>query len=142
MFRVDFAQARGRRLEKGDHRELSPIDVLAANSVYFGPALLAYLVGMVFTFTALAMTQMGQPALLYLVPCTVGTTVVIAYRRGHLRAMWKGRAEQEDDQGEHDDVDDHLDENNRTHGDIEMQPLATDDQDAFNEQDDDIVVDD
>lgn len=30
----------------------------------------------------------GQPALLYLVPCTLGLTLILAKARGDLRAMW------------------------------------------------------
>ena len=34
----------------------------------------------------------GQPALLYLVPCTLGVTVALAYARGELSEMWEGDA--------------------------------------------------
>lgn len=33
---------------------------------------------------------MAQPALLYLSPSTVGTTLVLAWRRGELRGLWFG----------------------------------------------------
>merc|ERR1711865_29437 len=45
---------------------------------YFAPALLGYFVGLNLTIAALAIMRMGQPALLYLVPCTLGTTLVLA----------------------------------------------------------------
>ena len=32
----------------------------------------------------------GQPALLYLVPCTLGVSLALAHARGDLRAMWAG----------------------------------------------------
>ena len=34
----------------------------------------------------------GQPALLYLVPCTLGVSLALAHARGDLRAMWAGSA--------------------------------------------------
>ena len=33
----------------------------------------------------------GQPALLYLVPCTLITAVVIGWKRGELSQLWNGR---------------------------------------------------
>ena len=32
----------------------------------------------------------GQPALLYLVPCTLPVVLLLAWRRGDLPSMWKG----------------------------------------------------
>ena len=34
--------------------------------------------------------QMGQPALLYLVPCTLGVFCVVSHREGTLGMMWRG----------------------------------------------------
>ena len=51
---------------------------------YFSPALLAYVIGLIITLAALAILQMGQPALLYLVPCTVGITALLAWLRGEV----------------------------------------------------------
>jgi Signal peptide peptidase len=34
--------------------------------------------------------HMGQPALLYLVPCCLGTMVVLGYRRSELLQLWQG----------------------------------------------------
>ncbi|KAH6934208.1 hypothetical protein HPB50_021510 [Hyalomma asiaticum] len=50
----------------------------------------AYGVGMIITFMALHMMHMAQPALLYLVPCTLVPTVVTAWYKGHLFAIWNG----------------------------------------------------
>jgi hypothetical protein len=33
----------------------------------------------------------GQPALLYLIPCTLGVTLALSWWRGDLPAMWEGR---------------------------------------------------
>ncbi|XP_013379111.1 signal peptide peptidase-like 2B [Lingula anatina] len=58
--------------------------------IYFISTTIAYGLGLIICFMALAFMEIGQPALLYLVPCTVGTTVVIGWARGELRHLWKG----------------------------------------------------
>jgi len=58
---------------------------------YFLPALIGYFVGLCCTIVALTIMQMGQPALLYLVPGTLGTTVVLSCCRGELGDLWEGR---------------------------------------------------
>ncbi|KAL1427051.1 hypothetical protein MTO96_017794 [Rhipicephalus appendiculatus] len=50
----------------------------------------AYGVGMIVTFLALHLMHMAQPALLYLVPFTLVPTIVIAWYKGHLFAVWNG----------------------------------------------------
>lgn len=57
---------------------------------YFAPAVLGYFVGLTLTIMALLIMSIGQPALLYLVPTTLGTTLVLGWRRGELRALWDG----------------------------------------------------
>ncbi|KAG9343430.1 hypothetical protein JZ751_013594 [Albula glossodonta] len=57
----------------------------------FGDILVpAYGVGLLVTFVALALMQMGQPALLYLVPCTLLTSLVVALWRRELPMFWTG----------------------------------------------------
>ena len=46
--------------------------------------------GMGFAFLALLLMEIGQPALLYLVPCSLLPVLLLAYCRGHLRALWRG----------------------------------------------------
>ncbi|XP_025082191.1 signal peptide peptidase-like 2A isoform X2 [Pomacea canaliculata] len=58
--------------------------------LYFLASSAAYVVGLVLTGVALYGMQSGQPALLYLVPCTLFTTVVIALVRQELGHMWRG----------------------------------------------------
>eukprot|EP00488_Nonionellina_sp_1-RS-2012_P000830 TRINITY_DN1334_c0_g1_i1.p1 TRINITY_DN1334_c0_g1~~TRINITY_DN1334_c0_g1_i1.p1 ORF type:complete len:222 (-),score=46.18 TRINITY_DN1334_c0_g1_i1:104-769(-) len=57
---------------------------------YFVPCLIGYMIGMMLTDINLILMQSGQPALLFLVPCTLGTTLVLSYRRGDLRNLWNG----------------------------------------------------
>jgi len=55
---------------------------------YFGPVVVAYAVGLAMANAAVYLMQMGQPALLYLVPCCLGTFVFMARRNGELNDIW------------------------------------------------------
>jgi hypothetical protein len=55
---------------------------------YFGPVVVAYAIGLAMANTAVYVMQMGQPALLYLVPCCLGTFVFMARRNGELDDVW------------------------------------------------------
>jgi len=55
---------------------------------YFVPAVIGYAVGLCCALVGLYLMQMGQPALLYLVPGTLGTTSVLACKRRELKALW------------------------------------------------------
>lgn len=57
---------------------------------YFGPLVVAYAVGLLMANTAVYVMEMGQPALLYLVPCCLGTMVFMGWRRKELSALWDG----------------------------------------------------
>lgn len=61
-----------------------------ARCVYLISTVIAYGVGLLVTFLALAVMGSGQPALLYIVPLTLGTTVVIGLSRKELRQLWIG----------------------------------------------------
>jgi len=72
---------------------LRRFDILSGRSLkggYFLPAVIGYTIAMFVTLMALYIMRIGQPALLYLVPGTLGTTLVLAWRRGELQALWKG----------------------------------------------------
>ncbi|XP_034513325.1 signal peptide peptidase-like 2B isoform X6 [Ailuropoda melanoleuca] len=57
----------------------------------FGDILVpAYGIGLLVTFMALALMQRGQPALLYLVPCTLVTSCALALWRRELGMFWTG----------------------------------------------------
>ncbi|XP_076922295.1 signal peptide peptidase-like 4 isoform X1 [Bidens hawaiensis] len=56
---------------------------------YFLWAMIAYGLGLLITYVALnLMDGHGQPALLYIVPFTVGTMLTLGKRRGDLRNLW------------------------------------------------------
>lgn len=57
---------------------------------YFIPLVVSYAVGLAMANIAVHLTQMGQPALLYLVPCTLGTLVYMGWRRQELKDLWDG----------------------------------------------------
>uniref|UniRef100_A0A8C6JRH1 Signal peptide peptidase-like 2B n=2 Tax=Melopsittacus undulatus TaxID=13146 RepID=A0A8C6JRH1_MELUD len=61
-----------------------------SSRVYFVACTVAYGIGLLMTFVALAMMQMGQPALLYLVPCTLFTSFAVAFWRKELGMFWRG----------------------------------------------------
>uniref|UniRef100_A0A7N0TU23 PA domain-containing protein n=1 Tax=Kalanchoe fedtschenkoi TaxID=63787 RepID=A0A7N0TU23_KALFE len=58
-------------------------------SGYFPWLMIGYGSGLAFTYIGLyLMKGHGQPALLYLVPCTLGVTVVLGSVRGELKELW------------------------------------------------------
>ncbi|XP_043820346.1 signal peptide peptidase-like 2C [Dromiciops gliroides] len=59
--------------------------------VYYMACTLAYAVGLLVTFLAMILMQMGQPALLYLVSCTLITSLVVAICRQELSLFWTGQ---------------------------------------------------
>uniref|UniRef100_E1BKF8 Signal peptide peptidase-like 2B n=1 Tax=Bos taurus TaxID=9913 RepID=E1BKF8_BOVIN len=61
-----------------------------SSRVYFVACTIAYGIGLLVTFMALALMQRGQPALLYLVPCTLVTSCALALWRRELGVFWTG----------------------------------------------------
>ncbi|KAK7304275.1 hypothetical protein VNO77_45142 [Canavalia gladiata] len=60
-----------------------------ASNGYFLWLVIGYGIGLVFTYLGLyLMNGNGQPALLYLVPCTLGVTIILGYVRGELKTLW------------------------------------------------------
>ena len=57
---------------------------------YFFPLIIAYAVGLLMANAAVYLMNMGQPALLYLVPCTLGTMAFMGWRRHELVGLWEG----------------------------------------------------
>jgi len=69
-------------------------DILSHKKIgegYFLPSLVGYFVGLCATIVALTVMKMGQPALLYLVPCTLGLTVLLSLCRGELMLLWDNK---------------------------------------------------
>ncbi|GKY92755.1 hypothetical protein MPSEU_000245500 [Mayamaea pseudoterrestris] len=57
---------------------------------YFLPLVISYAVGLAMANAAVYWMQMGQPALLYLVPCCLGTLTFMGWRRQELKDLWDG----------------------------------------------------
>nr|XP_033811196.1 signal peptide peptidase-like 2B isoform X2 [Geotrypetes seraphini] len=63
---------------------------MQSSRIYFVACTIAYGIGLLVTFVALALMQRGQPALLYLVPCTLITSFAVALWRKELGIFWTG----------------------------------------------------
>jgi len=59
---------------------------------YFSSALAAYCIGLLVSFAASLVSSQGQPALLYLVPLTVGTAVFTAFKGSEFGDLWDYKA--------------------------------------------------
>lgn len=57
---------------------------------YFVPLCISYTIGLFMANAAVYITEMGQPALLYLVPCTLGTMTYKGWKRNELKSLWDG----------------------------------------------------
>jgi len=57
---------------------------------YFRPLCVAYGVGLAMANIAVNWMKMGQPALLYLVPCTLGTVYYISSKNKEFHELWTG----------------------------------------------------
>lgn len=60
------------------------------NSTYFWPLVVAYAIGLMMANVAVYVMNMGQPALLYLVPMCLGSMCVMGWRRNELAGLWEG----------------------------------------------------
>ena len=60
------------------------------NGGYFVPVVIAYAVGLFMANAAVYIMQLGQPALLYLVPCCLGTMCLLGWSRGEMMELWHG----------------------------------------------------
>mmetsp|Transcript_15676 Transcript_15676/g.61229 ORF Transcript_15676/g.61229 Transcript_15676/m.61229 type:complete len:402 (+) Transcript_15676:49-1254(+) len=57
---------------------------------YFINGMIGYVAGIWLALTMLVITEMAQPALIYLVPCTLIPAVVLGASRRELKALWYG----------------------------------------------------
>ncbi|XP_048223232.1 signal peptide peptidase-like 2C [Perognathus longimembris pacificus] len=62
-----------------------------SRQVYFVACTVAYAVGLLVTFVAMILMEMGQPALLYLVSSTLLTSLTVAACRQELTLFWTGK---------------------------------------------------
>lgn len=64
---------------------------IQSRQVYYMACTVAYAVGLLVTFVAMVLMQMGQPALLYLVSSTLFTSLAVATCRQELTLFWTGQ---------------------------------------------------
>jgi len=50
-----------------------------------------YVVGLFLAFVVLVLSETGQPALLYIVPCVLIPIHLLAFFKGHFKDIWKGQ---------------------------------------------------
>ncbi|EGZ21515.1 hypothetical protein PHYSODRAFT_492490 [Phytophthora sojae] len=72
-------------------------DYSQGSTNYFRLMAVGYAVGLALANLAVMITEMGQPALMYLVPTTLGTLIVASKRNGDFRALWVGAGVDDDD---------------------------------------------
>jgi signal peptide peptidase-like protein 2B len=75
-----------------EHKSTNPLCMICCccRHGYFGPIMVAYAIGLAMANAAVYIMQMGQPALLYLVPCCLGTMIYIGHKSGELNELWEG----------------------------------------------------
>ena len=67
------------------------------NISYFGVAVAAYAIGLAACFTANEIYHNGQPALLYLDPALVGSTLLVANINDQVSDLWTFKEEENED---------------------------------------------
>ena len=60
------------------------------NGGYWGYVCVMYGVGLMMANVAVYAMKQGQPALLYLVPCTLGIIIYLGWKRGELGELYRG----------------------------------------------------
>merc|ERR1712137_152601 len=64
---------------------------LQGHLFYFLNGMVGYVMGLILTFTmVVSMEGLAQPALTYLVPCTIIPTIVLGFLRDDLKNLWSG----------------------------------------------------
>ncbi|DBB05845.1 hypothetical protein WJX82_011264 [Trebouxia sp. C0006] len=71
------------------HAVVEISDAVLQQRTYFVPTMAAYVIGLGIAFGANAITKLGQPALLYLVPATFTAITLTAASRGEIGRLWK-----------------------------------------------------
>lgn len=69
--------------------QVSP--AVMGNRNFFFPVMASYGLGLYIAFQANRVTHLGQPALLYLVPCTFSAVAVTATLRNETKRVWEFR---------------------------------------------------
>lgn len=73
--------------------ELDATSASGSRRGLFGLIIWGYALGLFLANLAVVLMKEGQPALMYLVPCTLGPLCLISWRRGILSKLWEGPPE-------------------------------------------------
>ncbi|TYZ57002.1 hypothetical protein PybrP1_011355 [[Pythium] brassicae (nom. inval.)] len=73
--------------------ELDAASASGSRRGLFGVLVWGYAIGLFLANLAVVLMKEGQPALMYLVPCTLGPLCLLAWRRGILSKLWAGPPE-------------------------------------------------
>ncbi len=65
-------------------------DDITGSMKYFPGVLLGYAFGLLLANVCVVLMNYGQPALLYLVPCTLGSFALMGHFDGRLKELWGG----------------------------------------------------
>ncbi|RLN45200.1 hypothetical protein BBJ28_00023239, partial [Nothophytophthora sp. Chile5] len=91
---MDATAASGANGERDTSAELgSTKERLPSRRGLFCLLLWGYIIGLLLANVAVVATGSGQPALMYLVPCTLGLLALVGWRRGILGKLWAGPPE-------------------------------------------------
>ncbi|GAB5354287.1 hypothetical protein AAMO2058_000106100 [Amorphochlora amoebiformis] len=74
----------------GDSCSASRSKATSTRIGFFSVAMIGYLAGLVMCDVVLILTKMGQPALLYIVPCVLAPVMILAEYRGMRHSLWTG----------------------------------------------------
>ncbi|GAX72854.1 hypothetical protein CEUSTIGMA_g309.t1 [Chlamydomonas eustigma] len=78
----------GSQQEATEIKLLPNSDAVLQQRPYFQAVASSYIAGLVMAFVANSVTHLGQPALLYIVPCTLGAVIATAVSRDELYRIW------------------------------------------------------
>ncbi|DBA92291.1 hypothetical protein WJX79_003930 [Trebouxia sp. C0005] len=82
-------RSEGTSTSSSPHAVVEVSDAVLQQRTYFVPTMAAYVIGLGIAFGANAITKLGQPALLYLVPATFAAITLTAASRGEIGRLWK-----------------------------------------------------
>jgi len=132
---------------------------------YFLPAMIGYTLGLQLTVISLLTLQKGEPALLFIVPSILLPTIIIAWKRGHLKDMWNGNGrravvratvdeapllsqdedsdlDDDDDENSYDDEDDYSDDDEEESKDVVNEKDEAEEENEKGEDGEDVSDDD
>lgn len=81
-------RTQGKGAEGATNTVFAASDAVLHQRTYFNAALVAYIIGLAIAFSANTITGLGQPALLYLVPMTLGSVALLAVTRREWSRVW------------------------------------------------------